>query len=499
MTLRTRLVLGLLAIAMLFVVPLYIARRSLGRFDETMDALRREEFSASLLLGQMRGQIDDLRTAELSLFAARVDTSSLPNLYKQYGELDETAQSLIRLGLDESPERIRIALRKVPTLAQAEFAALVVDDTVAADALSDSLGVALGRVEAQIVKAEQELTRRMQSRVLTARAESERTREVALIAFALAALLSTLVGGWLVRSIGDPVRDLERGMDAVASGEFGYRLRVRQDREDEFGRLASSYHMMSAQLAELDKLKAEFVSVASHELKTPINVIGGYLQLLDEGVYGALTPKQAEVCATIAAQCDSLARLVRQLLDVSRFEAGGGKIEPRRLALARFLDELDRAFQVLAMQRDVHLRVTRGVGLPGEVTWDADRINEVLGNMLSNAFKFTPRGGTVDLMAEPDGNFVQLTVRDSGAGIPPEQLPHIFRKFYQADNQASASAKGTGLGLAISKGIVDAHGGSIAVDSTVGVGTTFTILLPEHVRSARRTTPGRRIAALAGV
>ena len=499
MTLRTRLILGLLAIAMLFVVPLYIARRSLARFDGTMDALRREEFSASLLLGQMRGQIDDLRTAELSLLAAKVDTASLPNLYRQYGELDATVRAFERVALDESPARLQNALRKVPTLAQAEFAALVVDDTVAADALSDSLGVVLGRVESQIVRAEQDLTRRMQSRVVAARLESEQAREAALIAFALAALLSTLVGGWLVRSISGPVRDLERGMDAVASGEFGYRLRLRQDRDDEFSRLAASYHTMSAQLAELDKLKAEFVSVASHELKTPINVIGGYLQLLDEGVYGTLTPKQAEVCGTIAAQCDALARLVRQLLDVSRFEAGGGKIEPRRLALPRFLDELDRAFQVLAMQRDVHLRVTRGVGLPAEVTWDADRINEVLGNMLSNAFKFTPRGGTVDLMAEPDGNYVQLTVRDSGAGIPPEQLPHIFRKFYQADNQASASAKGTGLGLAISKGIVDAHGGTIAVDSTVGVGTTFTILLPEHVRSGRRTTPGRRLAALAGV
>jgi two-component system sensor histidine kinase ResE len=314
----------------------------------------------------------------------------------------------------------------------------------------------------------------------------------------MAALLATLVGGWLVRSISDPVRDLERGMDAVANGEFSYRLRLKADRDDEFGRLATSYHAMSAQLAELDKLKAEFVSVASHELKTPINVIGGYLQLLDEGVYGPLTAKQAEVCATISAQCDSLARLARQLLDVSRFEAGGGKIEPTRFPLRSFLEELDRSFQVLAMQRAVHLRITRGVGLPEEVTWDADRINEVLGNLLSNAFKFTARGGRVELMAEADGNRVQLTVRDSGAGIPPAQLPHIFKKFYQADNQDSASAKGTGLGLAISKGIVDAHGGSIAVDSEIGVGTTFSIVLPVHTRSPRRVTPPRRIAALVG-
>jgi signal transduction histidine kinase len=135
--------------------------------------------------------------------------------------------------------------------------------------------------------------------------------------------------------------------------------------------------------------------------------------------------------------------------------------------------------------------VTRGAGLPDEVTWDADRINEVLGNLLSNAFKFTGRGGTVELTAAPDDQGVRLTVRDTGAGIPPAQLPHIFKKFYQADNQSAASAKGTGLGLAISRGIVDAHRGSVAVDSEVGVGTTFTIVLPEHVRPARRPTPYR--------
>ena len=498
MTLRTRLALGLLAIATLLVVPLVIARRSLESFDQTMKALRSEEFSASLLLGRMRSEVENLRSAELSLFA-RVDSTSLSNLYMQYASLAASADSLNLVGLDNSARTIRAAIRPVPKLAQAEFAAVVVDDTAAADKLSDSLRSVITWAEVRIGTAEGELSGRMQARVDLASQQSEDAREAALLAFALAALIATLVGGWLVRSISGPVRDLERGMDAVASGEFGYRLRVKPDRADEFGRLAASYTTMSAQLAELDKLKAEFVSVASHELKTPINVIGGYLQLLDEGVYGPLTPKQAEVCATISSQCDSLARLVRQLLDVSRFEAGGGKIEPRRMSLAIFLDELDRAFQVLAMQRDVHLRITRGVGLPSEVTWDADRINEVLGNLLSNAFKFTPRGGTVDLMAEPDGHYIQLTVRDSGAGIPPAQLPHIFKKFYQADNQAAASAKGTGLGLAISKGIVDAHAGTIAVDSTVGVGTTFTIILPEHVRPPRRSTPARRVPAMAGV
>ena len=116
--------------------------------------------------------------------------------------------------------------------------------------------------------------------------------------------------------------------------------------------------------------------------------------------------------------------------------------------------------------------------------WDEDRINEVLGNLLSNAFKFTKRGGRVTLTVAPDDDQVVISVADTGAGIPPEQLPHIFDKFFQADNQAAAATKGTGLGLAIAKEIVEAHGGQITVDSTVGEGTTFVVTLPTEPSGA---------------
>jgi signal transduction histidine kinase len=244
---------------------------------------------------------------------------------------------------------------------------------------------------------------------------------------------------------------------------------------------------MSRQLAELDKLKAEYVSIASHELKTPINVILGYLQLMEEEVYGPLTGKQREVAGTIGTQARTLARLASQLLDVSRFEAGGGRIEPRRVQLSAMLDELERTFHVLAVQRDIDFRIVRRPGLPETVMWDPERINEVTGNLLSNAFKFTPAGGTVELTAAPADSSVLIQVRDTGAGIPAEQLPHVFEKFYQADNQRSASAKGTGLGLAIAKEIVEAHHGQIRCESSVGHGTLFTLLLPLSVQNRRRT------------
>jgi len=246
---------------------------------------------------------------------------------------------------------------------------------------------------------------------------------------------------------------------------------------------------MTRQLTELDKLKAEFVSVASHELKTPINVIVGYLQLLDEGVYGPLTDTQLEVHRTINAQAGTLLRLVKQLLDVSRFEAGGGRLEPRAIRLEELANDLERAFHVLAMQREIAFRVVRQDGLPDSVQWDLDRIHEVLGNLLSNAFKFTPRHGSVELAFAAADDGVRICVHDTGAGIPAEQLPRIFEKFYQADNQRAAGAAGTGLGLAIAKQIVDAHGGAISCESTPGRGTTFIMTLP--MRATRRTSMQR--------
>ncbi len=252
-------------------------------------------------------------------------------------------------------------------------------------------------------------------------------------------------------------------------------------RTDELGQLAVSFREMTRQLRELDKLKAEFVSVASHELKTPINVILGYLQLLEEGVYGPLTPQQLDIQKTVANQANTLSRLVKQLLDVSRFEAGGGRLEPRPIRLDALVQELQSAFHVLALQREINFSAEQCDGLPPEVYWDLDRINEVIGNLLSNAFKFTPRGGSVELTLAPVGANVRVSVRDTGAGIPPEQLPRIFEKFYQADNQGAARAAGSGLGLAIAKQIVEAHGGAIVCESKVGAGTTFAITLPARV------------------
>jgi signal transduction histidine kinase len=245
---------------------------------------------------------------------------------------------------------------------------------------------------------------------------------------------------------------------------------------------------MAKRLGELDRLKAEFVSMASHELKTPLNVILGYLTLLDDGVYGVLNDKQRDVIHTLERQSHSLNRLVRQLLDVSKYDAGGATLNVQPLNTRALFDELENSLVVLAHQRGVTFSVVAADGMPAEVWWDRDRMTEAIGNLVTNACKFTPRGGVVALRGDGEPGSVRIEVRDSGVGIPANELPHVFRKFFQAGNQEATSVAGTGLGLAIVRGIVEAHGGTVSVSSEVGVGTTFTILLPQRARTPRRVS-----------
>jgi len=250
------------------------------------------------------------------------------------------------------------------------------------------------------------------------------------------------------------------------------------ERSDEIGHLSRSFGSMTQRLAELDRLKAEFVSLASHELKTPINVIAGYSELLTEGLYGDLDERQVEVLVLVQEQTRALTRLVNQLLDLSRFEAGGVRIEPQPVDLTELLAEVEGSFRALATQKQIRFTINVDPSVPDRVTLDPDRIrHEVLGNLLSNAFKFTGTGGEVSVRAWSRNGSMHLEVSDTGTGIPHDQLDHIFEKYYQVGS--AAKAKGSGLGLAIAKHVMEAHGGRIEASSVVNQGTTFHLVLPQ--------------------
>ena len=481
MTLQTRLNLGILAIAIVLVAPLVLSLRALQQVQVDSGTLRDHEYAATLLLGRMRVAHDEieLNTSYIPVF----NNDSTQTAYlEQLTALSRQTYTLAELTESAMVGQVRSALARVFEQAPSAFALARANRVARRDSVINTLITpALNNVGRILDNTGGGLEQRTAERVDEFGARTSEAGVLALSALGIAILIAFGVALWLTRSISSPLRELDAGMRAVAEGHFKRPLAISGDRSDEFGRLAESFRSMAAQLEELDRLKAEFVSIATHELKTPVNVMLGYLQLLQENVYGELTDKQRDIAGTLVSQTQQLSRLIRQLLDVSRFDAGGGKLETRPVVLAEFLDDLERAFRVLALQREVQFDVKSDRDIPHEVLWDPTRINEVLGNLLSNAFKFTNKGGRVSLAVGREGDQVRMEVGDTGTGIPRDQLPHIFEKFYQADTQAPLALRGAGLGLAIAKSIVTAHNGTIDVESRVGVGTTFTIRLPIRV------------------
>lgn len=486
MTLRARLGWGLLAIAVVLIVPLLLSLRSLEHLYATSRLLRDREFAASMLLASFRERNDDTRRAEDALLFIH-DEKSANRMQRGIDTLVALTDSLDRYKLGLSANQIRASLDTLRVASRDEYdQASALKASVAEKISQERTRPAIASVDSTLGASAATLRGRTRQRVVDATSETLNAERLAAGALPVALVVALIIGLWLLRSVSRPVYELEKGMRAISEGDLSHQIGIKPNQKEEFGRLAASYQAMARQLAELERLRAEFVSVASHELKTPINVIIGYLELLQEGIYGEVPAGQKDILKTITKQANSLTRLVKRLLDISRFEASGGKLDVREIDLRRFLTTLESSFSVLANQRDIAFSVNHGADLPSKVYWDEDRINEVLGNLISNAFKFTQRGGRVALEVESHDNRVSITVSDTGAGISGEQLPHIFDKFFQADNQAQAATKGTGLGLAIAKEIVEAHGGRITVESAVGQGTTFVVILPAEPSGVRR-------------
>jgi len=247
--------------------------------------------------------------------------------------------------------------------------------------------------------------------------------------------------------------------------------------EAERERLLAALAEQNELLLELDKLKDEFVALVSHELRTPLTSIRGYLELIMDGDAGELTAEQAEFLSVIDRNADRLLRLVGDLLFMAQLEAGAMKLEVGAVELGRLAAEAVRAATPSAEKRDIELTLDVEDGVP-EVRGDRSRLAQVLDNLLSNALKFTPAGGRVTVSIAATGESVVAEVADSGMGMTPEEQGRLFQRFFRTTDATRQAIQGTGLGLAISKGIVEAHGGTISVESAKGLGTRFRIILP---------------------
>ncbi|OFW58274.1 MAG: hypothetical protein A2W01_04645 [Candidatus Solincola sediminis] len=232
---------------------------------------------------------------------------------------------------------------------------------------------------------------------------------------------------------------------------------------------------------ELDRLKSDFISIVSHELKTPLTSITGFVRLLTAERVGPVTEKQRHYLDIVQKQSESLTQLINDLLDLSRIEQGIIEVRHDPVRLGDVIGGVVQQLDNMAQDREILLEL----GIPEDLPYingDSDRLSQVFMNLIHNAIKFTPPGGAVKVKAGSLGNECLIRVLDNGIGISSQDLPKIFNKFYQVDSSSTRQQSGTGLGLSISKQLVAAHGGDMWVSSTLGKGTTFSLTLPFFLR-----------------
>jgi signal transduction histidine kinase len=265
------------------------------------------------------------------------------------------------------------------------------------------------------------------------------------------------------------VKDVTVFADRVAAGE--YSARVEGDGRDELGDLAASVNAMAARLALEGQARAGFIGKVSHELRTPLTVIKGYVYTLGRS---QADPAIAERLAVIDSECERLAYLVEDLLELSRARSGELRISAETFPLRDCITEVADRFRIEAERRDVAIDI-RWTGNGALVMGDENRLRQVFGNLLTNGIKYAPPGTAVIVEGNSTGEELLVSVEDSGRGIAEEALPHIFDEFYQSPERPEP---GAGLGLAIARELTEAHGGRLDVSSTVGRGTRFTVALP---------------------
>ncbi|MGA7988452.1 MAG: HAMP domain-containing sensor histidine kinase [Candidatus Dormiibacterota bacterium] len=302
--------------------------------------------------------------------------------------------------------------------------------------------------------------------------------------------LALLVGLALSWSLVGPIRKMDTRLAAIAAGDFSGHVDVTN--RDELGALATNLNRMNDELgrlyAELEnasKHKSEFLANMSHELRTPLNAVIGFSEVLEGRLFGELNEKQAEYIADIHTSGRHLLTLINDILDLSKIEAGRMDLQITPFALSDVVQNSVALLRERAMRQGIALgfEVDPSIGI---IEADERMVKQVLFNLLTNALKFTPRGGHVDVAVRSDGDDVVVNVRDDGVGIAAADQARVFEEFQQVGT--AHLQEGTGLGLAISRRFAELHGGSLQVESELGHGSTFSFTLP-RTQSLGATNP----------
>jgi signal transduction histidine kinase len=352
----------------------------------------------------------------------------------------------------------------------------------------------------RLVQSEEARMAELRDRV----SEANRRSLVLTATFAVTAIGLALVGGFVISwSFIVPVRAAHGFLDEVAAGRFGTTITVAN--RDEFGVLAERMNHMSRELerliedqqrasaalrqlndrlAQANRAKSEFLANMSHELRTPLNAILGFTEMMLDQLYGEVPPALQEPLADIQTNGRHLLRLINDVLDLSKIEAGRMELAPAEYSPAEVVDAVRASLRSLAAEKGLEFVAVVPPDLPA-VYGDGKRIAQCLMNLVGNALKFT-RQGRVVITVEPRGGEILYRVSDTGIGIPADQLEGVFAEFRQVDAAITREFGGSGLGLSITKRFVEMHGGRIWVDSELGKGSTFTFSVPLRFQGAAR-------------
>jgi len=287
-----------------------------------------------------------------------------------------------------------------------------------------------------------------------------------IIAIGIAILLTF----FLSHRILAPVRALTTATRQFGKGDFS--RRVAYDGKGEIGELARSFNSMAENLEKNEQLRRNMVADIAHELRTPLSNLKGYLEAISDGL---VNPDEATI-RSLNEEASSLSHLVTELQELSLADAGKLKMEARTEDISRLVQESVFAIQAKAANKELTVSAELPEDLP-LVKIDAHRIKQVLNNLLDNAIAHTGKGGSITITSRRQGKKILISVTDTGEGIPPEDLPMIFERFYRVDKSRTRATGGSGLGLTIAKRIIEAHGGSLEVTSQLGKGSTFTFSL----------------------
>ena len=291
---------------------------------------------------------------------------------------------------------------------------------------------------------------------------------ILVLAGAFIMLLLTFTGIYFIRSILVPVKQISASAKQIAQGDFD--VRIEKGKDDELGQLCDAVNDMAGELGAAERMKNDFISSVSHELRTPLTAIKGWAETLRVGADPVTAEKGMTV---IIRESERLSGLVEELLDFSRLQSGRMRLSAARLDILAELDEAVYLFTDRARTEHKDLTYEENTSL-SPVYGDRDRLRQVFVNIIDNALKYTESGGSITVSSREEEGFVQVIVSDTGCGIPPEHLPNVKKKFYKANQLV----RGSGIGLAVADEIAAMHGGSLRIESQVGVGTVVTVSLP---------------------